>query len=349
MLNRICLAAGLLALAFETSAGVVPKPIAPQLPIEVVQAQQEVAIDVPTTASAVGGGFGLIGAIIGSAVQNAQAKGAEERVTGVRDALIGYDFNANLERALRAKLASGDISPDPQFNILTPAAVAERIEKRAAQPTQALVLGPRYAFDYEMTTLTVKVVATLENRERKSNGKYKYRTQFKHTYAFSFPIAQPNQTSAPWTALGREGLVALLDQGIAQVSDMIAYDFTDQGRSEWDRDNRKQFVRIKGRGFPGMSIREEADFVWARVGKFDGQVVQGWQPLDGPIQVAKVATPEAAPVIAPATASTSAPIAAEPAAATPVAAAPVVAEPATPVAPVEAPLEAPAAAAGGSQ
>jgi len=326
MAKRFGLVAGLLALAFDLHAGVVPKPIAPQLPIELVQGQQEIAIDVPTTASGVGMQFGLIGALIGSAVQNSQAKGAEERVTPIRDSLIGYDFNAELEKALRQKLVSPDVSPDPQFTIITPVAIAERETNRLERPAQALVLAPRYAFDYELGTLTVRVVATLENRERKSNGKYRVRSQFRHTYAFSFPIDHADKTARPWVALGRDGLAAVLDQGIAQVSDMVAYDFSDKGRGEWDIDNRKQFVRIKDRGFPGMGIRQEPDFVWARTGKFDGQTIQGWQPLNGPIARSAVAAmapaaepaPMPEPQAAPATGQSAlgemqAPAAAQPA------------------------------------
>ena len=330
MRHRYSLAAGLLVLAFNAAAGVVPKPVAPQLPVEIVEAQQEIAIDVPTTATGVGAQFGLIGALIGSAVQNAQAKGAEERVVPLRDALIGYDFNAQLEAALRAKLKSDDVSPDPQFVVLTPAAVAERAEKRLEIPTQALVLAPRYSLDYEMTTLTVKVVATLEQRERKSNGKYKVRPQFRHTYALSFPIAQPDKTAQPWIALGKSSIVAMLEQGVAQVSDMMAYDFSDAGRAEWDRDNRKQYVRLKDNEYAGLGIRQEADYVWARTGKLNGQTVQGWYPVDGP-----VASPVAAPVA----------IAATPAATTdaqPAAAADVVVTPA-------ATQDAAPAAAGGTQ
>ncbi len=301
MLYRLCLA-GLLALAFDASAGVVPKPIAPQLQVEVVQAQQEIAIDVPTTASNVGMQFGLIGALVGSAIQHSQAQGAEQRVTAVRDALVGYDFNARLEQALRVKLVSDAISPEPQFTLLTPVAVAERTAARSEIPAQALVLVPRYSFDYEMSKLTVRIDATLENRERKGNGKYKFRSQFKHAYAFSFPIANPAKTAQPWLDQGRAGLAALLDQGVAQVTDMIAYDFSDAGRAEWDRDNRKQFARVKDRGYPGLPIRQEADYVWVRTGKFDAQVVQGWQPLDASLAPAETA---AAAVAAPAAATAS--------------------------------------------
>lgn len=296
---RLGLAVGLFALAFNIHAGVVPKPIAQQLPIEIVQAQQEVAIDVPTTASAVGMQFGLIGALIGSAVQNSQAKGAEERVIPIRDSLVGYDFNNRLEQALRAKLASSDVSPEPQFTLWTPVALAERQTGRLEQPAQALVIAPRYAFDYELDTFTVRAVVTLESRERKSSGKYKVRSQFRRTYAFSFPIDKPTKSAQPWVALGRAGLAAMMDQGITQVTDMIAYDFSDQGRSEWDRDNRKQFVRIKDHGYPGMPVRQEADFVWARTGKFDAQTLQGWQPLSGSIAITPLpSTATVAPVAA---------------------------------------------------
>jgi len=143
----------------------------------------------------------------------------------------------------------------------------------------------------------------------------------------------------------------LLDRGIEQVTDMIVQDFSDAGRLEWDRDNRKQFVRLKDRGFPGLAIRQEADYVWVRNGKFDAQVLQGWQPLDGSI-VAAAASPVAASApAAPAVIGTNAEAATTPlpvGTADGVAPAPAAVE-AAPAAPAVAPAEAAPASTGGNE
>ena len=79
MIRRVCLAVVLAVLSVGVSAKQkpLPMPLAPALPVEVVLNQHELAVDVPNTAAAMGGQFGLLGALIGSGIQNAQVKNAE--------------------------------------------------------------------------------------------------------------------------------------------------------------------------------------------------------------------------------------------------------------------------------
>jgi hypothetical protein len=80
MFNRLCLLAVLSLSCFSAQGAkpiAVPVPVAQDLPVELIESQQEIAVSVPQTASAVGMQFGLIGAIVGSAIQNSQAKKAE--------------------------------------------------------------------------------------------------------------------------------------------------------------------------------------------------------------------------------------------------------------------------------
>lgn len=87
MIRRFCLAIGMAALCFNVSAKTkpLPMPLAPELPVEIVMNQHELAVDVPETATAMGAQFGLIVALIGSAIQNSQVKKAEERAAPIRD------------------------------------------------------------------------------------------------------------------------------------------------------------------------------------------------------------------------------------------------------------------------
>lgn len=340
MLPRICLAFGLVAFAFTATAGAptVPKPMAQDLTVEVVQAQQELAVDVPdSNAGMVGAQFGLLGALvgsaIGSAIENSAAKKAEANVAPIRDQLIGFDFNARFEQAVRAKLASEGISTKPQFVFLSPVAMAERDEKNGERALKALVLRPRYSMDNAFNSMTVSIGVALVDRERKSNGKYKERQAFFRNYSFHFPLDLPSaQNPKQWADLGKPTLTALLDQGITQSVDMVVYDFSDEGRAQWEQSNKKMFAPLKGRRYPGMALRTEQDYVWVRTGKRYMQTVQGYQVVSGPLATAAsvAATAPAAPAVADAPA---APAAAE-------------AQDAGAPQPVETPAASPAAAGG---
>jgi hypothetical protein len=312
MFRRICLAFGLATLCFTASAKPLPLPLplAQDLPVEVVLSQQELAIDVPATATAVGAQFGLIGALIGAGIQNAQVKSAEARVVPLRDQLIAYRFNERLEAALRAKLASDGLSPNPSITVLkTPWDAVDASQNAQTVPLHALVLIPRYAVDSDFNELAVALTAQLVDRKIKPNGKIKTSYQFIRTYTFHFPLEESETDNlVRWTSMGSSRLGELLDQGIAQTTDMLVHDFSAAGRAEWEQSGKRQQVMVKGRAYNGLAVRQAPDWAWVRAGKGRMQTLQGYQPLGGqaaPVPV-EAATPAVAAPVAPAAAASAA-------------------------------------------
>lgn len=310
MFRSFCLALGLALSCFAAVAKtpVVPTPIAHDLPVELILNQHEIAIDVPATATAVGMQFGLIGALIGSAIQNSQAKKAEERVVPLRDMLVEYRFNEHMEAAIRAKLASEGLSPNPQLTVRqTPWDAAEANAQPAAM--QVLVIVPRYAMSYELQQLTVTLMASLIQRTPKANGKYKTKALFSRNYSFDFPMlaapGQDGQLMSQWSALGSVGMSRVLDQGIEQVTDMLVHDFSPAGRAEWGMTGKGQVATVAGRGYPGQQVRQGEGWAWVRSGKGWMQALQGHRPLDAAaisaLSAPAVAPAPAAEVPAPAT------------------------------------------------
>lgn len=331
MIRRFCLAIGMAALCFNVSAKTkpLPMPLAPELPVEIVMNQHELAVDVPETASAMGAQFGLIGALIGSAVQNSQVKKAEERAAPIRDQLLAYRFNGNVEAALRARLASEGVSPHPVIKVMqTPWDAADAVQNKQDMPLHAMVITPRYSVDAGFGTLSVAMQAQLVDRTVKPNGKVKTRILFSRNYAFRFPLmgALGEDNPQRWAGLGAAGLAALLDQGINQSVDMLVYDFSPAGRAEWDQKIKRETATIKGVEYRGRDVRHGEDWVWVRTGgNMFIATLQGYQPTNAaPAAVAPATATVAAGVASetaePAPAAVPAPVTAAPAAATPAAA-----------------------------
>lgn len=299
MIRRMSVAVAAMAMCFGVAAKppMAPMPVAAELPVELIENQNELAVDVSNTASAVGGQFGLIGALIGAGIQNAQAKKAEERVVPLRDLLINYHFNERLEQGLRAKLASDGISRHPDVTAMK--APWESVDAQHAlnAPPQAMVLHPRYSIDSGFSQITVQVSAQLVHRTLKSNGRIDSSNDFARTYAFHFPM-QANGSPDPvqrWTRLGDAGLARVLDEGIAQTIDMLVYDFSTQGRAEWTQPVDGS-VTVRGITYRGRPLRQDNDWAWVRTGRKWGQSIQGYHPIDG----------SAPPVVAAATTAVTA-------------------------------------------
>jgi hypothetical protein len=301
MIRRVCVAVAAMAMCFGAAAKppMAPMPVAAELPVELIENQNELAVDVSNTAGAIGMQFGLIGALIGAGIQNAQAKKAEERVVPLRDLLINYHFNERLEQGLRAKLASDGLSPHPDFNVMkTPWDAVDAQQARNAPP-QALVLYPRYSIDSGFSQLTVQVTAQLVHRTLKPNGRIKSSYDFIRTYAYHFPM---QSTGGPdpvqhWTQLGDAGLARVLDEGIAQATDMLVYDFSAQGRAEWTQPVDGS-VTVRGITYRGRPLRHDNDWAWVRVGRKWAQSIQGYHPIDG-IAATIAAVPSAGGAPAP--------------------------------------------------
>jgi hypothetical protein len=305
MIRRLCLAFAMATACLTASAKPVPlpMPLAEDLPIEIVMVQNELAVDVPDTASAMGAQFGLIGALVASGIQNGQVKDAENRVAPIRDLLIDYRFSALVEAALRAKLASEGISPRPAITVMkTQWDAAEAQQNKQDMPLHAMVITPRYSIDAAFTRLSVTMTTQVVDRTIKSNGKVKTAYRFTRAYAFHFPMTLMHGTADDyarrWTDLGKARLAAMLDQGVAQSTDMLVYDFSPAGRATWDQKIKREHAMINGTKYAGVAVRQTPEWVWMRLGNGAAQTLQGYQPVNE--TAAPEATAAAASAAAPA-------------------------------------------------
>ena len=321
MMRRICLAIGLAALCFNVLAkpAPLPMPLAPELPVEVVLNQHELAVEVPNTAGAVGMQFGLIGALVGSAIQNAQVKKAEERVIALRNALLDYHFNERVEAELRAKLASEGLSPNPVI-MATPWDATDAQQNKQDMPLHAMVIVPHYAIDSGFAAMTVSLNTSIVDRTIKPNGKVKTKILFTRNYTMHLPLAGPiseEENPQRWSGMGAARLGAVLDQAVVQVTDMLVHDFSAAGRAEWAQKIKRETATIKGISYPGRDVRHGDDWVWVRSGNGNYSTLQGYLPVD-PTATAMTANATTS-ATANASASASTAVAAPAASATPAA------------------------------
>lgn len=312
MLNRLCFA--LLAISFAAPSYAakpisLPMPVAQELQVEMIESQQEIGVVVPATATAVGMQFGLIGALIGSAVQNAQVKNAEEKIIPLRNAMVDYRFNQKMEAALRAKLASDGISPSPVLTVMPTTWEAHDAQQSARLPPHAMVLTPGYVMDSDFSQLTVSLRVSVVDRTVKSNGKIKAVPRFGRLYSFQYPLqgVRSEDEVQDWIKFESAGLARLLDQGIEQVTDMLVYDFSAEGRAMWESKPKKESAVVNGTVYAGLPVRQGEGWAWVRNGKGWAQSMQGFQPLTVGVQPALRPTQVAAAPVAAAVETTAVP------------------------------------------
>lgn len=281
----VSIAVTLVATAFSIAAYaakplIQPVPLGENLAIELVLGQQEVGVDVSQT-NAMAAGGGLLGALIVAGVDNARTKNAEERIVPIRDLLIAHRFNDSFEREIRAKLPSNGITTTPVFVVRDTALGAIDAQNNLQAASRAFVLTPRYAFDNRFTQMTVRVNAQVVDRQPKSNGKIKAVIGFNRSYTFHFILPETSDdleaNVKAWTAFGTDALTAMLDEGMRQSIDMLVFDFSEEGRTQWESYDRKASVRLAGRSYPGLTVREAPEWVWTRVGKGWMQAINGYR------------------------------------------------------------------------
>ncbi|MFT3806320.1 hypothetical protein [Arenimonas sp.] len=299
---RVIACMALLCVSSTVSAKkyVLPAPVAQELPVEVTLSQQEIAIDTPDN-SAVAGQFGLIGALVGAAISNSQAKTAEERAGQIRNLLIDYRFNEDFERAIRAKIASDGISPSPQlvlrdtvwdaYSANTQAGLKQSEAAGKEPPTGTLMaITPRYALSYTLQEMYVSAFVSILQRTKKPNGKYKDKWMWSRSYRFTIPLnpsygLKPETNIGRWQAIGGPEMQRMLKIGVEQVTDMIVYDFSAEGRAEAERKvDKKEAGEFKGNKTFGRQVRTSDEWYWLRAGKGYMMTLSGRMPLelDGP-------------------------------------------------------------------
>lgn len=269
-----------------------PMPVAQQLPVDIVLGQQELAVEVPASGAATGAAVGgILGALIGTAIDRAAVSNAEERVVEIRNLLVDYPFSQKAEAALRVGLASEGLSPEPVITSCdAPAAVGGggmvvvaglSFGCSVAPSKGVLVVAPRYVIDNRFQNLAIRLHVALIDREAKSNGKPKLRLVSSHMYQFNYPLEslggqKPEDNAARWIALGGDQLAAMLDFGIDQTIQMMAYDFSAPGRAERDEKKRGS-TYFKGESFNGQQVRAADHWVWTRLNA--GLALQGYYPV----------------------------------------------------------------------
>jgi hypothetical protein len=299
-----------------------PTPLAPQLPVEVILNQHEMGVDVPATAAQVGMQFGLLGALIGAAIQQQQVSNAEERVAEIRNLLVDYRFNERVEARLRERLPSEGISPEPQFTFMPSpwdAQTAFAAHKQSQKGIMEIV--PRYAISSDFEQIHVTLTVTINDRTVKSNGKVKDKPTTWRTYSWAIPMEKKagsgaTEDSKRWVAMGAPRLGALLDEAVDQVVDMFVYDFSADGRKEGLESVKHATASLQTHSYPGREVRHGDEWIWVRSGPVG---MAGYHPINDGAVAALFDAPkpaEAAPAAdasvpaAPAAPATAAPDAA---------------------------------------
>ena len=263
MLSRMIRLAVVLAALFWPCGGWAAKP--PNLPtplgerfaVEITPAAEEISVISPIPRQG-----GLIGMIAG----NMAVKRDEALVASFRDRLLKYDFNARMRAALESTLPSEGVSPQPWFLRVETPWTEQPDEAMAQAPRDALVLVPSYAFDPWFRGLDVQIDAYVVKRYLKNKGKrLETQIRFHRRYAFAYsnPLKGKDERIAYWQSAPTPALEKMLDHAIRQAAEMIAFDFSAEGRAHWGRNLRMTRFEANGREYSGRLLRRGQHWVWA--------------------------------------------------------------------------------------
>jgi len=230
MFRSLCFTAVLLVCASTASAKRPPPltdPLADTLPVEVVYDQRELGVAVDGLGSFMMKQGDVASMLFGGAIQHVQVKKAEAQVAPFRDALVGFDFRPVMEAALRGRLARAtDIAPTMKVSFY-PADVDAETARAAPR---ALVLYPGYFFDNDFEYLMVNIQANVVTRSVTDRGKVKAQYEFSRLYSFRYPLVNgEGENLDRWKRVPAETLRSMIESGIGQAADMLAFDFSPEG------------------------------------------------------------------------------------------------------------------------
>ncbi|HVK51968.1 MAG TPA: hypothetical protein VM469_09565 [Pseudoxanthomonas sp.] len=266
LLSTLLLATSWTAFPALAKQAPVASPVADQVPVMVVLDQRELLVPPANTGAAVGSQFGLLGAIIGAAVDNSANKKNETAVMPVRNELLGYDFAGKVEAALRARLPSPGFSSSPQFHFFNNA--PDAVKTPFPLPSRFVSITPSYVMDSSFSQLEVVMSVSVKDGETKSNGKQKFKIAYMRDFRFRYRLKNPGEFQvASWTRIGGARMGAMLDEAINQTVDMIVYDFSAEGRALWPLNHNKETTRVQNIGYPGRDVRHGDQWAWIRSGK----------------------------------------------------------------------------------
>lgn len=243
-------------------------PLADRLAIEIVLNRPELGIESPDTSAIAGmmGGLtgGIGGAITGMADSAARSPDSSrsQALARLRDHLGDYDFNGSIEAALRSRIASPGLSPDPVIVSL------DRPLQGPPFAPRALIVYPSYVVDYRFDRLKVVLFVRVVERKLDGKGRMKTAVSFRRTYGSAFLVEDGSQEENldRWLRMAPAQLHALLNKASEEAVDLLVHDFSTAGRREWKLSAEKKSARLRGVVFNGLPIRKDEARVWVRSG-----------------------------------------------------------------------------------
>jgi ribosomal protein S30 len=208
-----------------------PVPVPSQHPIELRLVQQEMAVEIPNygaaPAAVVGG---LLGALVGAAINSASVANAEKRVASLRNELVDYNFNSQFEKAFREKFNASLLSSNTQVATFTTPLWNDVSEKKAVIGQKIIAIQPGYAMSTKFDELNVTINMTVADRIQKPNGKIKVDNYYTRVYQYTTVLTEDKQRASAGaqaaTELGGKVVSNVIDHSIHELLDMMAVSLT---------------------------------------------------------------------------------------------------------------------------
>ncbi|HUL60753.1 MAG TPA: hypothetical protein VLU43_15840 [Anaeromyxobacteraceae bacterium] len=244
-----------------------------------------------------GAGFGLIGALVDSAVTNSRAKAAEAVAAPIRDALVDYDAGAALGGALKKELAPlawlKKNTVDVRRVADTKEAVAELVKQSGTDVVVLVQTDHRLTPAFDAIVITAKV-SVLPRAPTQAAGDEGSGPAPLYLNTISTAATLPGfvearttleQASQLWAdGRGRTARRAL-DGGMAELASMIAFDLAEHGPAgaslyEAPPDARQATViGAYGNGTAtGFVVREANGRAWVRLPTGELSAIGGLVP-----------------------------------------------------------------------
>lgn len=242
-----------------------PTPFASTLPIELRLTQQEIAVEVPNNGAvaslAVGG---ILGALVGAAINKASVANAEKRVSEIRNQMIDYDFSKQFETSFREKAAFQALAPQHDIKVSKTTVWADITDRTAAQGKDILVVQPSYSLTNKFDEVNVRMSVVLIDREAKSNGKIKVKYRHSRNYAYTV-VLQPgvkqsaNAGAEDVAQMGKDQLVAMINDGIDGVIEIFNISLSAEGKAKLAKGGKSGQYAIGDKKVRGMLFAKNAD------------------------------------------------------------------------------------------
>lgn len=242
--------------------------------VEVTVGQAEIRSNI-SSSMAVAGGFGLLGAVVGSNIDSSRAKVAETTISPLRDALLDFDTDGLAVSATRSALATVDwmqpvdikVSKDP-----TTLGMGSFLD--ASDAAQ----GAFFNYDYEMSAdfSTIKVVLSIQfankalaegaskPESRFAWGKLAYAQTLVSNIALPAPAATPDANAQLWAAGDGKLAKQALTLAFSNIQTLIPRTLA-LSESDISALNDKAKVKETTNGYTGR-VQEKTDghvLLWA--------------------------------------------------------------------------------------